>query len=443
VKAVSVAVKAYKEFPRDRRALAFLLLFPVIFVVVFGSATFGTGQVTGPHHIALINQDEGATILNNTTLESHNFGAEFISLMENATYENSTTQVFVVEKVNRSEADRRLANRDFSAVVTIPANFSAGVRAQVNQTIYTTVSTALIKAYTSGNFSGNATSCAGGNYTLPALEPAVVATVTIEGDFTYSEFVSSQAFVQGFVDGFVGAVTQVATDAVLSCLPAALQQEVDTGKHIDARTYGVPGTEEFHVFDWMAPGLFVFATILVALAVTTWVAREVEGGNLERLQLSRMTTGDFLVGLLVPWASLGALQVVLLFGTALLMGFHWQGGAVALVLAVGIGTLSATASVALGLLLVSFVKSERQATSLGPLIIIPIAFLTEAFFPISFTLLVAGSPWGQAVRAMRGMLTFGLPAVDIASDVGWMAVQTAVLFAVAVLVFRRTRLRAE
>ena len=54
MKAISVAIKAYKEFPRDRRALAFLLLFPVIFVLVFGSATFGTGTVTAPHEIAVL-----------------------------------------------------------------------------------------------------------------------------------------------------------------------------------------------------------------------------------------------------------------------------------------------------------------------------------------------------------------------------------------------------
>jgi len=442
MKALRVSVKAYKEFPRDRRALAFLLLFPVIFVLVFGSATFGVGQLTAPHAVALINEDEGAWILNNTTLEFHNFGEEFIGVMENSTYENSTTPVFLVTKVNRSEADKRIASRNLSAIVTIPPNFSGGVRAQINQTIYTTVSTALVRAVAAGNFTGGNTT-GFGNYTLPTLEANVTATVVIEGDFTYSEFATSQAYVQGFVDGFVGAVTAIATDEVLKRLPPPLQQEVDTGSHIDARTYGVPGTEEFQVFDWMAPGLFVFATILVALAVTVWVAREVEGGNLERLKLSRMTTADFLVGLLVPWASLGALQVVLLFATSLLMGFSWQGGAGALLLAVGIGTLSATASVALGLLLVSFVKSERQATSIGPLIIIPIAFLTEAFFPISFTPLVEGSPWGQAVRAMRGMLTFGLPAGDIAQAVGWMAVQTAILFAVAVVVFRRTRLVAE
>ncbi len=444
MKAFSVAIKAYKEFPRDRRALAFLLLFPIIFVLVFGSATFGVGQLNAPHRIAFLNEDEGAWIVNNTTLEFHNFGDEFASRMENATYENSTTHVFDVFRIPRAEADAQIANRNLSAIVTIPANFSAGVRAQINQTIYTTVSTALVKAILSGNLSGNGTGGPSfGNYTMPTLEAKVTATVVVEGDFTYSEFATSQAYVQGFVTGWIDGLTRYATQEVLKRLPPELQQEVDTGSHIDARTHGVPGTEEFHVFDWMAPGLFVFATILVALAVTSWVAREVEGGNLERLKLSRMTTGDFLVGLLIPWASLGALQVVLLFGTALLMGFHWQGGLWAIFIAIGIGTLSATASVALGLLLVCFIKSERQATSIGPLIIIPIAFLTEAFFPISFTPLVEGSPWGQAVRAMRGLLTFNLPLSSVAESVMWMAVQTAILFAVAILVFRRTRLVAE
>ncbi len=439
MKALAVAVKAYKEFPRDRRALAFLLLFPVIFVVVFGTATFDSGSLTAPHTIAVINEDEGAWILNNTTPEFHNFGDEFRGLMENATYEDSTTHVFRVFRFDRTEADRLIANRGLSAIVTIPANFSEGVRAQINQTIYTTLSTALVRAIAAGNFTGGSF----GNYTLPALEPNATASVVIEGDFTYSEFASSQAYVQGFVDGFVQEVTRIATDEVLKRLPPELQAEVDTTDHIDARTHGVAGTEEFEVFDWMAPGLFVFATILVALAVTTWVAREVEGGNLERLKLSKMTTADFLVGLLIPWASLGAAQVALLFGTAVLMGFSWQGGIGALVLAVAIGTLSATASVALGLLLVSFVKSERQATSIGPLIIIPIAFLTEAFFPISFTPLVQGSPWGQAVRAERGMLTFGLPFDQVAQSVMFMALQTAVLFAIAIVIFRRTRLVAE
>ncbi|HKZ59773.1 MAG TPA: ABC-2 transporter permease [Candidatus Thermoplasmatota archaeon] len=439
MKAVAVAVKTFKEFPRDRRALAFLLLFPVIFVVVFGSATFDSGSSTAPHTIAVISEDEGAWILNNTTPEFHNFGEEFTGVMENATYEDSTTRVFRVFRFDRTEADRLIANRGLSAIVTIPANFSAGVRAQINQTIYTTLSTALVRAIAADNFTGGDF----GNYTLPALEPNATASVVIEGDFTYSEFASSQAYVQGFVDGFVEEVTRIATDEVLKRLPPELQAEVDTTDHIDARTHGVAGTEEFEVFDWMAPGLFVFATILVALAVTTWVAREVEGGNLERLKLSKMGTADFLVGLLIPWASLGAAQVALLFGTAILMGFSWQGGAAALVLAIAIGTLSATASVALGLLLVSFVKSERQATSIGPLIIIPIAFLTEAFFPIAFTPLVQGSPWGQAVRAERGMLTFGLPFEQVAQSVLFMALQTAVLFAVAIVVFRRARLVAE
>src|SRR6185295_6872656 len=115
---------------------------------------------------------------------------------------------FEVSVLPRAEAETHIANRNMSAIVTIPANFSAGVRAQINQTIYTTVSTALVKAILSGNYTGNGSGGSGfGNYTMPTLEANVTATVIVEGDFTYSEFATSQAYVQGFVTGFVDGVT--------------------------------------------------------------------------------------------------------------------------------------------------------------------------------------------------------------------------------------------
>lgn len=442
MKAASVALKTMREIVRDRRTLGFLLAFPVIFVVVFGSATFDVGQANAPHRVGLINDDEGVWIVNNSEPEFHNFGDEFAGVLRNATYEGTTTPVFIVEEMERAEANEKLANRNISALVTVPANFSLGVRAVINDTISQTVSTAILRAAASGNLTPEAADAIA-NYSLPEVEANVTATVVVEGDFTYSEFGVTQAYVQGFVDGFVTGVAQATTQVVFSILPEQLRQEAPQGPFVDARTRGIPGTEEFKVFDWMAPGLFVFATMLIAMGVAASVARETEGGNIERLKVSRMTTFDLLFGMLLPWMALGAVQVVLLFGTAVLMGFTWQGGTPALGVAVGVGTISATAAVALGLLLSTVVKTERQATSFGPLVVMPLAFLTEAFFPISFTALVEGSPWGLAVRALRGTLTVGLDTGPVAEQVGWMVVQTVVLFAVATLIFRRTRLVAD
>ncbi len=442
MKVASVALKTFREIGRDRRTLSFLLAFPIIFVVVFGSATFGVGQETAPHAVAVINEDGGVWVLNNTTPEFHNFGQEFLSVLENATYGDGTTPVFLVQNLTRAGAEPKLSNRNISAIVTIPANFSLGVRAVINETISETVSTAILRAAASGNLTPEA-GAAIANYSLPEVDANVAATVVVEGDFTFSEFVSTQAYVQGYVDAFVRGVASATTEVVLSILPEELQLAAPQGPFVDARTRGVPGTEEFKVFDWMAPGLFVFATLLIALAVASAVARETEGGNIERLKVSRMTTFDFLFGMLLPWTALGAAQVVLLFGTAVLMGFRWQGGLGALGVAVAVGTVSATAAVALGLLLSTAVKTERQATSVGPLIVVPLAFLTEAFFPISFRGLVEGSPWGLAVSALRGTLTFGNETGLALGQIALMALQTVILFAVATFVFRRTRLVAE
>jgi ABC-2 type transport system permease protein len=442
MKALSIAVKTSKEIGRDKRTLGFLLAFPVIFVVVFGIATFETGQVTGPHTLAIINEDEGAWVMNNTTPEFYNFGQGFTQVLENATYEDGTTPVFIVRNLTREQAEEWLASRSISAIVTIPANFSLGVRAVINDTISQTVSTAILRAVASGNLSQEAADAIS-NYTLPEVEANVTATVVVEGDFTYSEFATTQAYVQGYVDGYVTQVARSTVEAVLAFLPEELRREAPQGPFVDARTRGVEGTETFAIFDWMAPGLFVFATLLIALGVASAVARETEGGNIERLKVSRMSTFDLLFGMLLPWTALGAVQVLLLFATAVVMGFQWQGGVAALGVAVGVGTVSATAAVALGLLLSSAVKNERQATSIGPLVVVPLAFLTEAFFPIAFRALVEGSPWGLAVRSLREVLTFGGQLASAVEPVAMMGLQAAVLFAVATVAFRRARLVPE
>jgi ABC-2 type transport system permease protein len=442
MKAFSIAVKTSREIGRDRRTLGFLLAFPVIFVVVFGIATFETGELTGPHALAIINEDQGAFVMNNTTPEFYNFGEGFAGVLRNATYENSTTHVFIVHDLDRPQAEEWLASRSISAIVTIPANFSAGVRAVINQTIAQTVSTAILRAASDGNLTPEA-AAAISNYTLPEVEANVTATVVVEGDFTYSEFAATQAYVQGFVDGYVTQVARTTVDAVFDFLPEELRREAPQGPFVDARTRGVEGTETFSVFDWMAPGLFVFATLLIALGVASAVARETEGGNIERLKVSRMSTLDLLAGMLLPWTALGAVQVLLLFGTAVAMGFEWQGGLAALGAAVGVGTLSATAAVALGLLLSAAVKTERQATSIGPLVVVPLAFLTEAFFPIAFRAMVEGSPWGLAVRTLREVLTYGGDLEGAAAPVAMMGLQAALLFTVATVAFRRARLVPE
>jgi ABC-2 type transport system permease protein len=196
-------------------------------------------------------------------------------------------------------------------------------------------------------------------------------------------------------------------------------------------------------FDFLTPGMVVFALLMLAVGVSTSLAREVDKGTLARLRLSRMTSFDLLFGVFLMWALVGAVQVILLFGAATVLGFRWEGGVTNLVLAMGVGCLAALASVALGLLVASFAKSEGNAGAFSTLITVPTAFLVGAFMQMPLQQLADLLPWGQAIRCMRALLNAGVPIGGLIPSILLMVAQICVLLALSVFVYARTRLQPE
>jgi len=213
----------------------------------------------------------------------------------------------------------------------------------------------------------------------------------------------------------------------------------------------MPGTESFTIFDYQAPGIIVFALLMMVPAVAGSLARESEKGTLERLKLSKMKSFDLLFGTLIPWSLVASVQVIILFLVALLMGFHWQGGNFSLILAIGIGIIGGVASISLGLLVAAFVKSEKHATTLSPIIAVPMSFLVGAFFPLPKAVIghINGKgfqiydvlPWTHTVNALRYLLTFG--NYNVSYYIVMMSILTAILFITGIVCFSKNRLKAE
>ena len=136
-------------------------------------------------------------------------------------------------------------------------------------------------------------------------------------------------------------------------------------------------------FDFLAPGMMVFAILLLSTTVAASLTREVEKGTLARLKLSKMRSFDMLFGGLLPWSSIAALQVLILLGAAIIIGFHWQGGINSIFLAMIVAIIGGVASVALGMIIASFAQNDRQATNLGTISNGTYIFLVRCFFPAS------------------------------------------------------------
>lgn len=419
MKFLSIAIKDLKELLRDRRGLFFILLFPMMFMLVFGFAFGGMGQNNTPYNLAIVNYDEPATIpMTNQTI---NFGDNLTQVLVDAKYENSDVHLFNVTKTSESDANQMLKTRTVDAALIIPNTFSDSVAALINNTIISTTNPLAVQTSPSSN---------------------LTSTLVIRGDTGYMNFGASQGILVGVLAKYQDGIITGTQDAVRGT-PGA-QPVV----FLDSKVEPIAGTQNFTSFDFLAPGMIVFALLLLANTVAALLTREVDTGTLARLRLSKMTGFDLLFGGLLPWSLIAVAQVVILLGVAIAIGFHWQGGVSSILLAVIIGIVGGIASIALGMIIAAFAQNDRQAANLGTLITVPASFLVGAFFPLPNVMILGHQfndilPWTHTLAALRSVLTYGGSWGDVSGQLATSAILTVILFAIGVVLFSRTRLRAE
>lgn len=456
MKFATIAVKGLKEIVRDRGLLAMTLLFPVVFMLVFGYAFgVGGGQNT-PYVIVVLNNDSGAS--SSIMGSGHfNFGENFTQVLRDLKYENSTVSMLTLQNATREEALKLLMKRSIACIVTIPNNFSEAMEATINSTIRTTVTslvgeTAITLFQQTGGL-GNATFPSGGmNFTLPRNETLatlpeaenITATVSIEGDMGYINFGTTQSIIRGVLSNYIETVQSDAKKQVLQAVPKEISVGEDL-QHVSVDVESVSGTKAFSTFDYQAPGIIVFGLLMGSIGVAAALARETESQTLSRLKVSLMRSFDLLFGTLLPWTLLAIAQLLILFGVALAIGFDWVGGASSLFIAIFIGFIAGVACISLGLLVAAFSRSESHATTLGILVSVPLSFLIGAFFPLpsQSEVVTAFLPWRQAFTALTSVLTYGARLQDIMPNITAMILETAVLFALGVIAFAKVRLKAE
>jgi ABC-2 type transport system permease protein len=422
MKFISIAVKDFKELVRDRRGLFFILLFPIFFMMIFGFAFGGMGENNTPHNIAVVNLDQGTI---NSTGSNVNYGNELTTKLEDQNYEKSNVKLFNVTSTTNSSAQPLLSKRTVDAELIIPANFSNSVQSLINNTIL---------------------SSTGQTSTVNSSINKSTSTLIISGDTGYMGFGVAQGILVGFLGQYQQNVITNTMDSIAGTPGAQPTQYINT------TVQSIAGTASFTQFDFLAPGMMVFAILLLATTVAAILTREVESGTLLRLKISKMRSFDLLFGGLIPWSLVAGAQVVILLAVAIILGLHWQGSYYSILLAIIIGIIAGIASISLAMIIAAFAKNDRQAANLGTLIVVPTSFLTGAFFPLpaeyinffghSFQIYDI-LPWTHTLTALRSVLVYGYGWNSISYDVIISAVLTLILFVIGVFLFSKTRLGAE
>jgi ABC-2 type transport system permease protein len=460
---LAISKKVSKEMIRDKMSLFFALLFPLLFVLMFGVAfgSFTEGHTT--YEIGVINLDSGIQ-LNDTYVNHGEIVADILDTMKylDSDGKNTSISVFNINSdLTVEEAQEMVEDQDITGYVIIPQNFSAAVTTEsmryVNSVISLSVQDQIGDNPTQEdiqNIIANITGASAGlQNIIPDYDENVTATVTLQGDPGGADYFTFSGIANGIVSSYVENVGIGTLSQVEPFLPFELDPSLQESR-VSVRDEALE-VSEFTVFDRMFPGFIVFALLMGAMIVTINLAKEEGRGTLTRLKITKMSSFDLLFGTTIPFTLLAVAQLFILVGIAIMIGFQYHPEA-NLGLALLIALIGAIASVALGLILASLVKNEDQAGTVAPGLIVPLSFLTGAFFPmpgvtLSDNFLGTGKPfelfdilpWTNCVTSLKKVLTFGADFNDVAMEIGLMTTFTIVLFIIGVVLYHKKRLRGN
>ena len=239
-----------------------------------------------------------------------------------------------------------------------------------------------------------------------------------------------RAVLQLVVDGSDPQTVASATNTALGLAQARSAQaraaiilEPDTWYNPDLKTsiYIVPGL------------VGVILTMTMVMFTSMAIARERERGTLEQLIVSPLRRGELVVGKILPYVSMGYLQMTLV----LLLG-HWVFGVPfvgSLALLYLLAFIFIAANLALGLFFSTLARTQQQAMQMSFFFLLPNILLSGFMFPWEAMprpaqVLSQVLPLTHFLRIVRGIVLKGSGFADVAGEVTWMA---AILVALVVL----------
>ncbi|MET0717331.1 MAG: ABC transporter permease [Pseudoxanthomonas sp.] len=191
----------------------------------------------------------------------------------------------------------------------------------------------------------------------------------------------------------------------------------------------------------VVPGLIgVILTMTLVMFTAMAIVREKERGNLELLITTPVSSGELMVGKVLPYIGVGLVQttVVLLLGVWLfkvpINGSLWG--------VYGAAMLLIVANLTLGLLVSTAAKTQFQSMQMAFFLFLPSILLSGFMFPFDGMPKVAQwiaevLPLTHFVRLIRGVVLRGANLFELWPDVLALLAFTVVMMSLAILRFRK------
>jgi ABC-type Na+ efflux pump permease subunit len=303
--------KELKKTIREPAVLFMIFLFPIIFVFAFG-ASFG--GVSGSQ-----------TVTYHIGVVNMDHGSSMNASQTVLVALTDTKIINVHAYADNQTAQNDLSQGNVQAVMIIPSDFSrslASYQAAPNnpaQWTNTTVSLYLDKG------SLVATQA------IPAIIQQTLATIAGQSQQTRSPF------------------------------------QVQTASLVEVKTTST--------LDFIAPGMFTFASIFLIMMVAQSFTQDRENGMMKRIRTTPTTPSEFMTSQVISYMGVALIQAALVFAMTYALGFRPSIGISTYAFAFAMVLIFSVSNVGFGLITATISKSAGAATGLSFLFVLPQLFL--------------------------------------------------------------------
>jgi len=319
-----LARRVMRQVLRDRRTVALIVFAPII-VLTLGAILFRSEPVV--ISIGVVNEDLG--------ISSPMVGT--VNLGQRIADELATGDTFHLVILNRREVIERLQDGTVKAVIVFPEDFTNSFLKNHQVSL---------------------------DLRLEGSEPTRSMSITA---YVTQAAMKTLAGLAGTGLGMPGTSSSEQEGPVL---PVSVQA-----------TY-LYGGEQFDMMDYIAPVYIVMlGMFFVFLLACVAFLRERSQGTMERLAATPASRIEIVLGYMLGLGLFGLIQVaVILFFTVWVIGIHFHGSLVLILLIVAI---MAVVGVNLGILASAFARTEFQVIQFIPLVFFPQVLLGGTFWAIS------------------------------------------------------------
>jgi ABC-type multidrug transport system permease subunit len=181
--------------------------------------------------------------------------------------------------------------------------------------------------------------------------------------------------VQLYLDKGSLVATQAIPPIIQQTLASLAGQNQQVKTPFEIQTASLVEVKATSVLDFLAPGMFTFASIFLIMMVAQSFTQDRENGMMKRIRISPTTHAEFMASQVVSYMGIALIQAALVFAMTYILGFRPQVEAGTYGFAFVLVIVFSVSSVGFGLIAATISKSAGAATGLSFLFVLPQLFL--------------------------------------------------------------------